>query len=129
MNDLIKHTEQNIEAEELVMNVVIKSIRAIYPAWRTAIKSQAELDNMKKEWLIGFMENRIRTDIQIERGLKAARKDPNPFLPSIGQFITWCKAPDRSHIEFDTKALGHDRTMLSKEEVKVLLKLNAERLK
>jgi len=51
-----------------------------------SIESQA-----KAEWLKGFIENGINTDSQINAGLAKCRAHNSPFLPSIGQFITWCK--------------------------------------
>lgn len=40
----------------------------------------------------GLIENKITADYQIESGLKKARAHNSPFLPSIGQFIEWCKS-------------------------------------
>lgn len=47
---------------------------------------------MRQQWLIGMLENKILTDIQIDAGLAAARKSTSQFLPSIGQFIEWCNS-------------------------------------
>jgi len=124
MKDLTNYQENQegaVTPSETVLNIVMKSIKAIYPAWRTTIKSQAELDNMKREWLIGFVESNIKTDKQINRGLKLARADKNPFLPSIGQFIEWCKSPDPSHRAFNTKLLENKGTKLTPSEVKKML--------
>ena len=49
------------------------------------IESQA-----RQEWLRGFVENGIASDIQINHGLAKCRAHDSPFLPSIGQFIAWC---------------------------------------
>jgi len=122
----VSHEDENNDSE-LVMNIVIKSIRGIYPSFRYNIKTQQELDNLKREWLIAFIENGIRSDVQINRGLKRARMDQGSFIPSVGQFVEWCKAPDRSLIAFDTKSLGHERNKLSSEEVKDLLNKNNTR--
>ncbi len=84
---------------EIVLNKVMSSIAAIYPAWKNAISSQEQANNIKKQWLIAFMENGITTDIQINKGLAQARKDTNPFLPPVGQFIEWCKP-----VEIDVEA-------------------------
>jgi len=41
--------------------------------------------------LKGLIENEITTDYQIEAGFTKARAHNSPFLPSIGQFIEWCR--------------------------------------
>jgi hypothetical protein len=45
---------------------------------------------MRQQWLIGFLENGITSDLQINEGMAKARKYNKPFLPSVGQFIEWC---------------------------------------
>jgi hypothetical protein len=50
------------------------------------IESQA-----RQEWLKGLIENGITSDTQINSGLAKARAHNSPFLPSVGQFIEWCK--------------------------------------
>ena len=113
-----------IGGSEAVLNIVMKSIRSIYPAWRTSVKSQAELDGLKAEWLIAFQESRIATDIQIKRGLAMARKDTNPFLPSVGQFIEWCKPTHASHQEF--AGLEHHKESVSKNRIAALKAMTPE---
>lgn len=120
MNHIVKKEDQ-ISGSENVLNVVINSLRAIFPAWRSSIKSQRELDELKKEWLIAFIENNIKTDIQINRGLKRARAETSPFMPSVGMFMSWCKPPIQSHVEFNTRSLENDRKVLSGSALKEFL--------
>lgn len=49
------------------------------------------MNQAKAEWFKGLIENNITSDLQIEAGLSKARTHDSPFLPSIGQFIGWCK--------------------------------------
>jgi hypothetical protein len=49
------------------------------------------MNQAKAEWFKGLIENNITTDLQIEAGLAKARTHNSPFLPSIGQFVAWCK--------------------------------------
>lgn len=81
------------QESEIVLNTVINSLRGIFPGWRNAIKTQSELDNLKKEWLAAFIDNKINTDTQINKGLSIARQSTSSFIPSLGQFIEWCKVP------------------------------------
>lgn len=49
------------------------------------------MNQAKAEWFKGLVENDITEEWVINRGLAVARKHNSPFLPSIGQFIEWCK--------------------------------------
>lgn len=49
------------------------------------------MNQAKAEWFKGLIENDITEEWVINRGLAVARKHNSPFLPSIGQFIEWCK--------------------------------------
>lgn len=73
-----------------IINEIFKRLKGIYPAWRSAFKSEEELANMKREWTIGLYESNIRTSEQIALGLKNCRKQNSPFFPSIGEFIQFC---------------------------------------
>jgi len=44
------------------------------------------------------------------------------FMPSVGQFIKWCKAPHASHQLFDNTKLLENNNKLSPQEVKALIK-------
>jgi hypothetical protein len=65
-------------------------LKAIFPAWSSAIKDQEAFNQIRAEWLKGLLENGIISDQQIEYGLQNARRHASPFLPSVGQFIQWC---------------------------------------
>lgn len=73
------------------MNQVFKSLKAIFPAWLQAISDPDIEAQARSEWMKGFIENGINSDLQISAGLAKCRTHNSPFLPSIGQFVTWCK--------------------------------------
>ncbi len=79
---------------EYCMNVVLKELRAICPAWRNAIKNQKELDDVKRIWTKAFMENGIVSMAAVQKGLVVARKNQSNFFPSVGVFIGWCQEND-----------------------------------
>lgn len=70
---------------------MFKSLKAIFPAWAVAIKDPEIESQARQEWLKGLVENGINSDQQINGGLAKCRAHNSPFLPSIGQFVTWCK--------------------------------------
>lgn len=126
MQNLTKFEEASQRGSEYVLNVVIKSLRSIFPGWKAAIKTQVELDNLKQQWLIAFIENNIKTDTQIQRGLAAARLSTSSFLPSIGQFIDWCKSPPPCPKEFI--AIEHNRPPVTMSRIAAMRNMTAGEL-
>jgi len=47
-----------------------------------------------------LVERNITTPEQIKKGLETARKQTTPWLPSVGEFASWCKASAPYHKEF-----------------------------
>lgn len=73
------------------MNEVLRQLAAIYPAWKQAISTQDQADNLKRVWWDEF--NRIGLDPKdLQRGVIQARATDSSFLPSLGQFIGWCES-------------------------------------
>ena len=68
-----------------------KRLKACYPSWRSAIRSAEEDAEFKKQWLRGFAENGVDSVDKLSAGLEFARRDKSSWLPSVGQFIEWCK--------------------------------------
>lgn len=87
---------------------MFRSLKAIFPAWATAIKDPEIEAQARKEWLKGLIENGIASDQQINAGLAKARAHNSPFLPSIGQFVDWCKtaAQDNAGLPSESEALS-----------------------
>ncbi len=79
---------------EHCMNTVIKELRSIFPAWRNAIKTKQELDDVKRTWTKAFMENGIVSMTVVDKGLSVARECKTDFFPSAGKFISWCRGDD-----------------------------------
>ena len=99
-------TKTSTKTEEqcaIIVNRLFDSLMMIKTGWRAmfpSINAKTEPDKlrkamqlMKKQFLKGLIENEITTLEQLEFGLKKARADDNPFFPSVGEFIKWCK-PD-----------------------------------
>lgn len=76
---------------EMFFNRVWRELKTAFPSWSQAFPTeQAELA-AKRVWRMAFIENGIRTDEQIEIGLKLARRSDSPLFPSPGQFVRWCQ--------------------------------------
>lgn len=73
-----------------IVNELFRQLRAAFPACMANFKTQADVDEFRRQWLLAFAENGINSLKQIERGMRIARQQQRPFMPSPGQFIAWC---------------------------------------
>ena len=53
-----------------------------------------QIKNLKGQWILGFAENGVHSVRQVQVGMRALRAKDNGFLPSVGEFIAWCKGDD-----------------------------------
>lgn len=108
-NELLNKAQQNLTTQTEqpqiagdqqaanIVNGLFKSLFAAKTGWRASFntKDPAEMEQainlLKKTWIKAFAENGINTPEQLSCGMKQVRKDPSQFLPSVGQFIEWCK--------------------------------------
>lgn len=91
-NNLPDFYEEKPQLEQvaLVINNVFGQLLAAFPA-STANREQSEMDEIRRQWVLAFMENGITSMEQVNAGMRVARKQERPFLPSPGQFVAWCK--------------------------------------
>ena len=103
-DDATKNHAINDNSKKYV-DLVFYRLGKIFPAWSqawrgaTADETARNMSATKIEWVEAFIENGINTPEQIKRGLKEARASQSPFIPSVGQFIGWCKKIDYSASE------------------------------
>ncbi|SUB63224.1 Replication protein P [Plesiomonas shigelloides] len=88
--------EPHGEAEPLqhvmqIVNGVFSKLGAMFPA-SLSNRSQSELDEIRRQWVLAFRENGITSKHQVLVGLRVARQQERPFFPSPGQFIAWCRS-------------------------------------
>lgn len=79
-----------VEQAESEVNRIFNTLKGSHLGWRANIKTQAEYDNARREWLRLLLKHRL-TVAEIEQGLAVAEMDKSPYLPSFGQFYDWCK--------------------------------------
>lgn len=107
-----------------VFNELFRQLRAAFPAMMSSIKDQSDLNELRKQWVLAFVENGIHNMAQVEAGMKVARQQETPFLPSPGQFIAWCKQgeikaaglPDRDELYTMVMKYSRDRGYYSTAE-------------
>ncbi len=74
-----------------VINSLFAKLAGIFPAFSKAWPTAVEFESAKKNWLLALVENDINTLAKLQIGLKKARALGRPWVPSIGEFIEWCK--------------------------------------
>lgn len=77
------------EQARKMIDRIFENLTASCPILLTISGEQLEI--LKQQWILGFAENGIKTFEQVKRGMAAAREKPNSYLPSVGEFINWCK--------------------------------------
>ncbi|EBE4782499.1 phage replication protein [Salmonella enterica] len=91
-NNMPEQRDDKPEVEQVakVINNVFSQLMAAFPA-TTANRSQAEMNEIRRQWVLAFRENSITTMEQVAAGMRVARRQERPFLPSPGQFVAWCR--------------------------------------
>ncbi|MDG9671845.1 replication protein P [Hahella sp. CR1] len=78
------------QAAEIV-NALFTELSGVFPAWKYAFPDHEVIQQAKKAWTKGFIENGILSMQQVQVGLTRARRLNSPHIPSVGQFIAWCR--------------------------------------
>ncbi|WP_163836842.1 replication protein P [Spartinivicinus ruber] len=81
------------EEAKQIIDKVFDYIKGAKPAWKYSFTEDGSEGQAKREWTKAFIENKVTQIEQVKAGLRKVRKDPSPYFPSCGQFISWCK-PD-----------------------------------
>ncbi|HFW5146139.1 TPA: replication protein P [Salmonella enterica subsp. enterica serovar Potsdam] len=91
-NNMLEQHDDKPQVEQVakVINNVFSQLMAAFPA-TTANRSQAEMNEIRRQWVLAFRENGITTMEQVAAGMRVARRQERPFLPSPGQFVAWCR--------------------------------------
>lgn len=87
--------EQYTEREQTqqvaqIINGLFVQLAAAFPA-SMVNRSQEDVNEIRRQWVLAFKENGITTMEQVEAGMQMVRHQDSPFLPSPGQFIKWCR--------------------------------------
>lgn len=80
-----------VEQTAEIFNSLFSALRAAFPAAMAAFREQSEFNELRRQWVMAFQENGITTMAQVAAGMRIARRQEKPFLPSPGQFVAWCK--------------------------------------
>ncbi|TSJ59568.1 Replication protein P [Atlantibacter subterranea] len=81
-----------------VFNELFRQLRAAFPAAMAGFREQSDFDELRRQWLLAFAENGITSFAQVDAGMRIARQQEKPFLPSPGQFVAWCRAEESAAV-------------------------------
>ncbi len=92
-HNLPEQYEERAPVEQVaqVFNGLFNQLRAAFPASMANFRTQEDLNEFRRQWLLAFQENGIHSMAQVDAGMRVARRQERPFLPSPGQFVAWCK--------------------------------------
>ena len=94
MNQVSKLNEKTTQhapvAAERLIDRVFEQLIASCPTLLSVQPEQLKI--LKQQWILGFAENGVK------RGMAAARAKTNGYLPSVGEFISWCNDYDNHEL-------------------------------
>ena len=93
-------TKQAPVIAEKLIDRVFEQLIASCPTLLTVQPEQLKI--LKQQWILGFAENGIKTFEQVKRGMSAARAKTNGYLPSVGEFISWCNSYNNHELGLPT---------------------------
>lgn len=94
-------TKQAPVIAEKLIDRVFEQLIASCPTLLTVQPKQLKI--LKQQWILGFAENGVKTFDQVKRGMAAARAKTNGYLPSVGEFISWCNNYDNHELGLPTQ--------------------------
>lgn len=78
-------------ASARVVNALFEELKAIHPAWRQAWPTQKSENQAKRSWTKAFTSAGMCSIEQIRYGIERCRANGSPFMPSVGEFLNWCR--------------------------------------
>ncbi|WP_427003664.1 replication protein P [Pantoea eucrina] len=80
------------QAIEKVIDEFFSGLKQVFPASVSTVwRDPADEAAAKRQWIAALAENGVTRKQQLSAGMRQARASGSPFLPSPGQFISWCK--------------------------------------
>lgn len=79
------------EGSARVINLLFTELKAVHPAWRAAWPTPKMEGAAKLSWSKAFTSAGLRSIEQIRYGIERCRESGSPFMPSVGQFLDWCR--------------------------------------
>ena len=84
-------TQVFTEKDQQSMNVVFNQLMQIFPGHKKQFSREDDFDKFKAQFIKGLLDSKIRRREQFEKAFRKARERIYPTLPTIGEFLSWCK--------------------------------------
>lgn len=104
--------------EELA-DVLINSFIGIWPS----IAGTMNPDNLqlyKVQMIRGLMENGLNTPEAVSTGCKKARTEGGQYLPSVPEFVRWCRGERKMNINYTIAAPEKEITEQDKSKYSLM---------
>lgn len=91
-HNMPEHYNEREQTQQVaqIINGLFAQLKATFPA-SLVNREQEDLNEIRRQWVLAFKENGITSMDQVNAGLRVARRQERPFLPSPGQFVKWCQ--------------------------------------
>lgn len=84
------------EAAAQVVGALFRELKAIFPAWRQAWPTADDEAAARRCWIKAFADAGLCDINAIRGGIVKSRRAGRSFMPSVGEFISWCRpAPEQ----------------------------------
>lgn len=79
------------QADNNAMTVVFNQLMQVFPYHKKQFSSDDDFSRYKAQFIKGLIDSGIRRREQFEKAFKKARERIYPTLPTIGEFLSWCR--------------------------------------
>jgi hypothetical protein len=94
-----------------ILNHTFNEMMACKSSWRVGFKTKEEVKNYKIALGKAMFLAKIDSFQKLQFGLDHLILDENPYLPSTGLFVAWCKEGYRQHL-FRQQAIDNTNRIL-----------------
>ncbi|GHK06518.1 hypothetical protein ECZU01_04960 [Escherichia coli] len=83
-----------------VFNKLFNELRAAFPASMANFRTREDLNEFRRQWLLAFQENGIHTMVQVDAGMRIARR--RAPIPAVA-------GPVRRPVQAERRRAGRQR--------------------
>ena len=113
---------------ELFAAELIKQFSGIWPSLRATMRPE-DIFQYQLQMIAALTENRLNTPEAIQQGFRKARTEGGQYLPSVPEFVRWCKPEKTININYriapQSRAITqeeHNKYAQMSQDLKELLK-------
>jgi hypothetical protein len=100
---------------ELFAAELIKQFSGIWPSLRATMRPE-DIFEYQVQMIKALTENGLNTQEAIVKGFKMARTEGGQYLPSVPEFVRWCR-PDKQHQQ-NYKIASPQKTVTTEDQLR-----------